>query len=297
MLRVKNVTKYYGKFKAVDNLSFTVKPGEIFGLLGENGAGKTTTFRMIIGLLEASKGEITFNKEKIDYRTCDKISFVTEERSLLTKLTVEKMLKFYGVLKSMDEKTIDKQIDYWLEEFNIKDYKYKLIKELSKGNQQKIQVISALINNPKLLILDEPFSGLDPINVKLIKKAIKKMQKEGCTIIFSSHQMQYIEDFCEKMLILVKGKAIVSGKISDIKKDYAKKTIVVKADNLKAEVLTKIDGVLSCEEKNGEITLQVAKDEVADEVFNAVKKYKVHKFTVDDASLNDIFIHYVGGAK
>lgn len=297
MLRVKNVTKYYGKFKAVDNLSFTVKPGEIFGLLGENGAGKTTTFRMIVGLLEASKGEITFNKEKIDYRTCDKISFVTEERSLLTKLTVEKMLKFYGVLKSMDEKTIDKQIDYWLEEFNIKDYKYKLIKELSKGNQQKIQVISALINNPKLLILDEPFSGLDPINVKLIKKAIKKMQKEGCTIIFSSHQMQYIEDFCEKMLILVKGKAIVSGKISDIKKDYAKKTIVVKADNLKAEVLTKIDGVLSCEEKNGEITLQVAKDEVADEVFNAVKKYKVHKFTVDDASLNDIFIHYVGGAK
>lgn len=297
MLSVKNVTKYYGKFKAVDNLSFTVKPGEIFGLLGENGAGKTTTFRMIVGLLEASKGEITFNKEKIDYRTCDKISFVTEERSLLTKLTVEKMLKFYGVLKSMDEKTIDKQIDYWLEEFNIKDYKYKLIKELSKGNQQKIQVISALINNPKLLILDEPFSGLDPINVKLIKKAIKKMQKEGCTIIFSSHQMQYIEDFCEKMLILVKGKAIVSGKISDIKKDYAKKTIVVKADNLKAEVLTKIDGVLSCEEKNGEITLQVAKDEVADEVFNAVKKYKVHKFTVDDASLNDIFIHYVGGAK
>ncbi len=297
MLRVKNVTKYYGKFKAVDNLSFTVKPGEIFGLLGENGAGKTTTFRMIVGLLEASEGEITFNEEKIDYRTCDKISFVTEERSLLTKLTVEKMLKFYGVLKSMDEKTIDKQIDYWLEEFNIKDYKYKLIKELSKGNQQKIQVISALINNPKLLILDEPFSGLDPINVKLIKKAIKKMQKEGCTIIFSSHQMQYIEDFCEKMLILVKGKAIVSGKISDIKKDYAKKTIVVKADNLKARVLTKIDGVLSCEEKNGEITLQVAKDEVADEVFNAVKKYKVHKFTVDDASLNDIFIHYVGGAK
>lgn len=297
MLSVKNVTKYYGKFKAVDNLSFTVKPGEIFGLLGENGAGKTTTFRMIIGLLEASEGEITFNKEKIDYKTCDKISFVTEERSLLTKLTVEKMLKFYGILKSMDEKTIDKQIDYWLEEFNIKDYKYKLIKELSKGNQQKIQVISALINNPKLLILDEPFSGLDPINVKLIKKAIKKMQKEGCTIIFSSHQMQYIEDFCEKMLILVKGKAIVSGKISDIKKDYAKKTIVVKADNLKARVLTKIDGVLSCEEKNGEITLQVAKDEIADEVFNVVKKYKVHKFTVDDASLNDIFIHYVGGAK
>ena len=210
MLKLENVRKTYGSLVAVDDLSFTVKDGEIFGLLGENGAGKTTTFRMIMGLLEPDKGNITLNGKKIDYNEIDKIGFVTEERSLLTKLTVKEMIEYYGVLKGMDEKDIDKKLDYWLEKFEIKDYKFKKIKELSKGNQQKIQFISAVINDPKLLILDEPFTGLDPINVGLLKKAVKELQKKGCSIIFSSHQMEYIEDFCEQLIILVHGKAPIS---------------------------------------------------------------------------------------
>ena len=152
MLSVKHITKYYGDNKAVDDLSFTVKNGEIFGLLGENGAGKTTTFRIIMGLIDATDGEVLLDGEKINYNLTDKIGFVTEERSLLTKLTVFEQLKFYGVLKGLDERTIENDIDKWLEKFEITDYKNRKIKELSKGNQQKVQFISAIINHPKLLI-------------------------------------------------------------------------------------------------------------------------------------------------
>ena len=242
MLKLENVRKTYGSLVAVDNLSFSVKNGEIFGLLGENGAGKTTTFRMIMGLLEPDKGKITLDGKKIDYKVTDKIGFVTEERSLLTKLTVKEMIEYYGVLKGMVESDIDKKLDYWLEKFEITEYKNKKIKELSKGNQQKIQFISAVINDPKLLILDEPFTGLDPINVNLLKDAVKELQKKGCSIIFSSHQMEYIEDFCEQLIILVHGRAILNGSLDEIKENYAKKNIIIKADDLDIDAIKKISG-------------------------------------------------------
>ena len=171
MLVVQNISKMYGNLKAVDNLSFEVKDGEIFGLLGENGAVKTTTFRIIMGLIDANSGTVLLDDQKIGYNLSDKIGFVTEERSLLTKLTVKEQIEFYGTLKSLEKEEIEKRLDYWLERFEITSYKNRKIKELSKGNQQKIQFISAIINEPKLLILDEPFTGLDPINVKLMKDA------------------------------------------------------------------------------------------------------------------------------
>ena len=201
MLKLENVTKYYGDFLAVDNLSFEVKEGEIFGLLGVNGAGKTTTFRMIMGLLEPTEGKITLNGKKIDYSVTDEIGFLTEERSLLLKLTVKEQALFYGTLKGMKEKDILKRLDYLLEKFGVLEYKDKKIKELSKGNQQKIQFITAIINEPKLLILDEPFSGLDPFNVELFKNEIVEMSKKGSMIIFSSHRMEHVELFCKKICI------------------------------------------------------------------------------------------------
>ena len=159
MLKVDNITKYYGNFLAVDHLSFEVKPGEIFGLLGVNGAGKTTTFRMIVGLLKPSSGTVTLDGHSIDYSITDKIGFLTEERSLLTKMTVKEQCIYYGTLKGMKEKDILTRLDELLKKFKIEDYKDKKIKELSKGNQQKIQFITAIINNFELLILDEPFFG------------------------------------------------------------------------------------------------------------------------------------------
>lgn len=295
MLKLENVRKTYGSLVAVDDLSFTVKDGKIFGLLGENGAGKTTTFRMIMGLLEPDKGTITLDGKKIDYKETDKIGFVTEERSLLTKLTVYEMIEFYGTLKGMNKEKIDKKLDYWLDRFEIKDYKFKKIKELSKGNQQKIQFISAVINDPKLLILDEPFTGLDPINVGLLKDAVKDLQKAGCSIIFSSHQMEYIEDFCEELIILVHGKAVINGNLNEIKENYAKKNIQIKGDNIPVEKLEKINGVDSIEEKANEYVVHIKDASVSKKVFDVIKNTNITKYVVADASLNEIFIHYVGG--
>lgn len=295
MLKLENVRKTYGSLVAVDNLSFSVKNGEIFGLLGENGAGKTTTFRMIMGLLEPDKGKITLDGKKIDYKVTDKIGFVTEERSLLTKLTVKEMIEYYGVLKGMDESDIDKKLDYWLEKFEITEYKNKKIKELSKGNQQKIQFISAVINDPILLILDEPFTGLDPINVGLLKDAVKELQKKGCSIIFSSHQMEYIEDFCEQLIILVHGRAILNGSLDEIKENYAKKNIIIKADDLDIDAIKKIKGVIDVEQKANEVVVHIEDISISKSVFDIVKDKYVTKYVVADAPLNEIFIHYVGG--
>lgn len=295
MLKVENVTKYYGTNLAVDHLSFTVDDGEIFGLLGSNGAGKTTTFRMIMGLLDATSGKITLGGKKIDYSVTDKIGFVTEERSLLTKMTVKEQIIYYGRLKGLSEKEILKRLDDWLERFQIKEYKNRKIKELSKGNQQKIQFIAAVINEPKLLILDEPFTGLDPINVKLLKEAIYSLQKKGCSIIFSSHQMEHIEQFCEKLVILVKGKTVLEGYLKDIKESYQKKNIFIRGD-VTAKELESINGVLSVEKKLNEFEVKIENNKIVEQVFKKIAHHNITKFVVEEASLNEIFIAKVGAS-
>lgn len=292
MLKVENIVKYYGKVCAVNGLSFEVKGGEVFGLLGENGAGKTTTFRIIMGLLDADSGNVTLNGKKIGYDITDKIGFLTEERSLLTKLTVKEQLIFYGTLKGMKEKEILEKLDELLELFDIKDYKNRKIKELSKGNQQKIQFISAVINDPKLLILDEPFTGLDPINVELFKEYIKKLQKSGCSIIFSSHQLEHIEEFCEKLTILVKGKSILNGYVKDIKKEYRKQNIFIKG-NITVKELEKIDGVIAATKNMDEIMVKITDESIVEKVFKAISTKNITKFLVEEATLNEIFIEKV----
>ncbi len=295
MLKVENVTKYYGSFKAVDNLSFEVKDGEIFGLLGVNGAGKTTTFRMIIGLLDKTEGSITLNGKPINYDITDKIGFLTEERSLLTKLTVKEQVIYYGVLKGMKEGEILEKLDVWLKRFNIEDYKERKIKELSKGNQQKVQFITAIINSPKLLILDEPFSGLDPINVQLFMDVIKELKRQGTSIIFSSHRMEHVEMFCEKLVVLVHGKSVLAGELKQIKKEYRKKNIHIEASDVDIKKLKDIKGVVDVVENESEIVVKIESDNDVNAVFDFIKKCKeVTKFVVEDATLNEIFLDKVG---
>lgn len=298
MLELKNVTKYYGDFKAVDNLSFTVKDGEIFGLLGVNGAGKTTTFRMIINLLDKTEGTILLDGKPIDYSVTDKIGFLTEERSLLLKLTVLEQAIFYGTLKGLDKKTIEERLDVLLERFHISEYKNRKIKELSKGNQQKVQFITAILHEPKLLILDEPFSGLDPINVEEFMKMINELKEKGTSIIFSSHRMEHVELFCDELVILVHGKSVLQGNLKDIKKKYRKKNIQLccKGD---VDKLKEIDGVLDIVKESGDDTyiIKISDDTVVDKVFEVVKTFKsVTKFNVEEATLNEIFISKVGEA-
>lgn len=296
MLKLEHVTKYYDENKAVDDLSFSVEDGEIFGLLGVNGAGKTTTFRMIMGLLDMTDGEITLDGKKIDYSLSDKIGFLTEERSLLLKLTVEEQAQFYGHLKGMSKEEIEKNLDYFLKRFKIEEYKNRKIKELSKGNQQKVQFIMAILNKPKLLILDEPFSGLDPINVELFKEVIMEMKKNKASIIFSTHRMDHVEYFCEKLVILVKGKTVLEGSLKKIKKDYRKKNIKV-IGQIDEEKIKKIKGVEKIEKNEAETVIKLENEKQIDKVFKEISKGKnIRKFLVEEASLEEIFIDKVGEA-
>ena len=294
MLKVKDVVKKYGDLVAVNHLSFEVLDGEIFGLLGLNGAGKTTTFRMVLGLIDDYSGEITLDGKKIDYSISDKIGFLTEERSLLLKLTVLEQITYYGVLKGIEEDKIQEKLNYWLDKFDIKEYKNKKIKELSKGNQQKVQFISAIINEPKLLILDEPFSGLDPINVELFKKIILELKEKGTSIIFSSHRMEHVELFCDRLVVLVKGKCVLSGYLSEIKKNYKKKNVYVCGD-ISVDKLLKEEGVEKIDRIKDEYVISIKDDSYVKPLFRAVSKFdNITKFSVEDPSLNEIFISIVG---
>lgn len=294
MLKVENVSKYYGDFLAVDNLSFNVKPGEIFGLLGINGAGKTTTFRMIMGLLDMNSGSITLNGKNIDYSVTDEIGFLTEERSLLSKLTVREQCIYYGVLKGMSKEKIIERLEFLLKKFDVSEYMDKKIKELSKGNQQKIQFITAILNEPKLVILDEPFSGLDPFNVELFENEIREMASSGSMIIFSSHRMEHVELFCKKLAILVNGKSVLDGELKQIKADYRKKNIFVEGD-IDIKEVEKIKGVVGVRTISNSYEIKIEDDKIVAEVFKYISKCQnITRFQVEEPSLNEIFIAKVG---
>lgn len=297
MLIVSNVKKNYGDFTAVKNLSFAIKPGEVFGLLGTNGAGKTTTFKMIMGLLEPTEGEITLDGRPIIYDDVDKIGYMIEERSLLPRLTVKELIIHYASLKSIPEPVIIERMKYWLERFNIPDYEEKKINTLSKGNQQKIQFITAIINNPQLLILDEPFSGLDPLNTLKFVEVIRDFQKKGSMIIFSTHQIDHVESFCENLIVLEKGEVVLEGEIHEIKKDYKKHSILIVADGLNEEKLRSIEGVYDVIIDANQWIVKIEDEAYANEVFKYVKTLKnIMKFDVEQARLSEIFIDKVGDA-
>ncbi len=295
MLEVNNVTLKYGDFTAVSELSFEVNKGEIFGLLGTNGAGKTTTFRTIMGLLNPSEGFVKYNGNTVSYETVDQIGYMIEERSLLTKLTVKDLMLYFGSLKNVSKEDIFKRLDYWLDRFKIPEYKDKKIKELSKGNQQTIQFISALINEPTLLVLDEPFGGVDVINKELFVEVINEYKDKGAIIIFSSHQVDHVESFCERLVVLEKGKTILNGLIKDIKKDYKKHNVKIIADDLKKEELLSIPGVYDCIKNPNEWIVKIENEDVTKLVFDYVKdKTNIKQFLVEEASLSEIFIEKVG---
>lgn len=298
MLEVKNAKIMYGDFVAVKDLSFTIKPGDIFGLLGTNGAGKTTTFRMIMGLMEPTEGEVLYFGEKIGYHNVDEVGYMIEERSLLTKLTVKELMIFNGRLKGMTNELILERLDVLLEKFDIIEYKDKKVKELSKGNQQKIQFITSIINEPKLLILDEPFSGLDPINIVLFVEVIREFQAKGTMVVFSSHQIDHVESFCEEVVILEKGEAIINGNIEKIKDDFQKRNIKIIGEDIDLDKIKEIKGVLEVIKEKETVHVKITDSSVANDVFNYIKTCKnVLKYDVEKASLSEIFVAKVGESR
>ncbi len=220
MLEVKNLVKTFGNNKAVDNISFNVENGKMYGLVGRNGAGKSTTFRMILGIIEPTEGTILYDNKKINSEISDKIGYLPEEGSLIPSYTVLELCEYYGALKLMKSEEIRENLISWLEEFNVLEFLNRKVKDLSKGNKQKIQFIVSVLHNPELLILDEPFSGLDPISVEEIKRAVLKLRNQGKTIIFSSHRMDHVEELCESVIIMDKGKAILQGNIKELEENY-----------------------------------------------------------------------------
>jgi ABC-2 type transport system ATP-binding protein len=295
-LQLKNVTKRFGKNVAVNNLSLEIPNNEMFGFLGGNGAGKTTTFRMILGLLEKSAGEITWNGEKIDYQTSGIIGYLPEERGLYPKLKVQEQIIYLARLRGMGKKDAVNELEKWLERFKVPEYVDKKVEELSKGNQQKIQFISAIIHKPKLLILDEPFSGLDPINVEMLKEAVIDLKNAGTSIVFSSHRMEHVEELCEHLCILQKGNPVVQGSLQDIKRSFGKKNLIIHAD-FPLDFLAEYRGVVKHKQTRNGAILQITSEDVSQEIFQGLQgKGFVRKFELEEPSLNDIFIEKVGAS-
>lgn len=220
MLEFKNVTKEFENVTAVKNVSFTVNDGSVLGIVGRNGSGKSTIFRMILNLLKPTSGEITFNGNKIDTNTLNSFGYLPEEGSLLNQFSVIDICEYYGALKLMSKDEVLQSLLPWLDEFGLQSILDMKVKKLSKGNRQKIQFIISVLHNPDFIILDEPFSGLDPVSVEELEKAILKLKADGKTIIFSSHIMEHVENLCDDILLINHGEALLQGKLSDIISNY-----------------------------------------------------------------------------
>ena len=229
MLEVRNLTKNFGEKRAIDNLSFTVKEGVAYGFLGRNGAGKTTTIRILMNVFREDSGEALFDGIPA-YKESKKIGYLPEERGLYAKRGILEQLIYFGILKGMDKKVAEKEAKAKLEEMEASEYTYKKLETLSKGNQQKIQLAVAMLGDPEVIILDEPFSGLDPINAQVLKNAVRRQVNEGRTVIFSSHQMAQVEEFCDDICIIDKGRSVLEGNLSEIKRSYPRDLLYVETE-------------------------------------------------------------------
>lgn len=236
MLEIKNVSKSFGKVKALDNVSFNVEKGDLFGLIGQNGAGKSTLFRCIMDFFDEYEGEILYDGNLMKSLPLEKIGFLPEERSLSPKKTIEEEIRYFArlnLMKDLDKKTLQKYFD----KFEIKGKLNDKIKDLSKGNQQKVQLLASLIYKPDFLILDEPFSGLDPYNIRLLQDIIKEVNELGTTIIFSSHNMENIEDMCNKLVMLKDGQVVLEGSPKEIRNSYPKDKLLIECEEDISDIL------------------------------------------------------------
>ncbi|HAR85498.1 MAG TPA: ABC transporter ATP-binding protein [Clostridium sp.] len=293
-LKVNNLAKSYGDKLVVDNLSFSIEEPGVFGLLGTNGAGKTTTIRMMLGMLKKDNGTITWNEKPYNSKEVS-TGYLAEERGIYSKFTVLDQLIYFGELKGMTRKEALKSIEYWLERLEATEYRNKRAEQLSKGNQQKIQFIAALISNPEVLILDEPLSGLDPVNTDLFKDIIKEEIARGKYIIMSSHQMSTIEEFCENLVILNKGKTVLSGNLKEIKRSYGRNHLILNCDGDIKELLEKANMKI-LNENQDYIELSINSEDEATSLLKEIlsRNIQVIRFELREPTLHEIFIEKVG---
>ncbi|MER2127886.1 ABC transporter ATP-binding protein [Solibacillus sp. FSL H8-0523] len=295
VLQLSGVTKRYKDFSAVNQLNFTIQKGEIFGLIGQNGAGKTTTFRMILDLQDTTEGTITWDGQPIKSISRDFLGYLPEERGIFPQMKVEEQLLFFGELHGMDKAGLKKDIDFWIERFDLEEKRHVKAETLSKGNKQKVQLIASFIHKPQFLILDEPFSGLDPVNMELLKDAILLLRDQGMTILFSSHQMDNVEELCDRLCLLKRGESLFSGSLLDLKKQYGKTKLTVRTDK-SYEVLSEYPGVVNVKmERDQQAVLTLSDESFAPQIFELLSNGAyIEKFSLDYLSLHEIFKEKVG---
>lgn len=294
ILELRNIEKSFGEKKVLTGVSFTAEGGKAFGLLGRNGAGKTTSIRILMDVFPANNGEVLIDGKPINYNKVG-IGYLPEERGLYPKKIILDQLVYFAELKGMSHKAAVKAVDYWLERLGMTEYRNKRLDTLSKGNQQKIQLITALAHDPDIVILDEPFSGLDPVNAMLLKDVVKEQIGKGKIVLFSSHQMSYIEEFCDSIAILNAGKVALHGDLHDIKRNYPRDRLVVRTecpDRIRADF-----GDACSVTEGGDLMIQLASpDEKKAVMTRLVENYDIDEVKVYEPSLNDIFVEYAGDA-
>jgi len=290
VLEFRNITKRFGEKEVLKGISFSTEGGKAFGLLGRNGAGKTTSIRILMGVFPADSGEILIDGKPIDRNEIG-IGYLPEERGLYPKKKIIDQLVYFSALKGMDKTSALKAIDYWLDRLEMTEYKNQSLDKLSKGNQQKIQLITALAHNPKIIILDEPFSGLDPVNAMLLKSVVKEEIEKGKIVLFSSHQMSYIEEFCDKIAILNGGKTVLHGDLYDIKRNYPRDRLVVRSADC-ARISEKFSGKCTAKGEN-ELIIKLSSESEKQSVMKTLAdSYDIDEIKVFEPSLNDIFVEY-----
>ncbi len=294
MLQLADVVKSYGEKRAVDNVSFVVPQGKIFGLLGPNGAGKTTLIRIITHITRPDSGAVYFKGERLSSRHPERIGYLPEERGLYRKMRVGEHLLYLARLKGMPAREARQSLDFWLDRFEITHWWDKKVETLSKGMQQKMQFISTVIHRPELIILDEPFSGLDPINTNLIKEEIMNLHKQGCNIIFSTHRMEQVEELCERIVLIHHGQNVLEGDLAEVRHRYKQNLFQFAFSGaLPAGMLGGVEVVSQAE---GEVTIKADSPAQANRLLGKLLAHDlyVQSFQEIFPSLNEIFIRVVG---
>ena len=292
-LKIEKVSKTYGDKKVVDSISFSMdKPG-VYGLLGANGAGKTTTMRMILNIIQKDEGEITWNGKKVCKENV-RFGYLPEERGIYGKAKLYDQLIYFATLKGMKKEEAKEQARNWCKKLGLEDYLYKPAEQLSKGNQQKVQLMIAIIHKPELLILDEPFSGLDPVNTKIIKEIIFDLINKGTYIILSSHQMSVVEEYCQDIVMLKQGKTVLQGNLNQIKKSYGRNNLLIETyENIEKYIPNSFKLI---DKKANGYEYKIEKEEDAQSLLETLiaNKIIIQKFELKEPSLQEIFIEKVG---
>ncbi|MFN2145789.1 MAG: ABC transporter ATP-binding protein [Anaerolineales bacterium] len=290
-VEVNHIAKAFGANQAVKDVSFQVRPGEIFGLLGPNGAGKTTSIRMLLDIFKPDAGEIAVLGGEINEEKKNHIGYMPEERGLYQDIPLERCLVYFGRLKGLTKPEIDQRLEGWLEMFDLSAYRKKKVKELSKGMQQKAQIISTLLHEPELIIIDEPFTALDPVNTQMIKDLLIGQRDKGATILMSTHQMHQVEEMCDRILLVNKGEDVLYGKLADIRKQFASHAVIVRS----SQQIPDLAGIDGREPVNGSWLLHLAADTRPQDVLTQLVNANVtlDQFEIAEPSLDEIFIEVV----